>query len=98
MVAPTLTKRIVTAYTTTKKKDKLPLDYPHRAKAIRAKVLPAALYGCASSSVNDSALKQLRSSIAHTITKGSGQISHVFVYNIASYGTDLDANTEVLVR
>ena len=96
--ATTLTKRMRQTARETDRLNKVKAPYKQTNAIIRGKKWPNTLYGCELSPINESALRILRSSFASCITYTSKRRSTDLVYAMASEGTDLDPEVEIVAR
>ena len=72
--------------------------YEKEAAIIRAKKLPKAMYGYEITPVNETALTVVRPSFIKCMTYTASRRSDDLVFSVASEGTDLDPDENILAR
>ena len=73
-------------------------SYDKETVAIRGKMIPKALYGCETSPINETAMRMLRTAFANCITFVTTRRSIDLTFVMASIGTDLDPDVDVMTR
>ena len=69
-----------------------------KASVVRTKLLSMGLYGCETGPISDAALQQFRAAVIDCIVYTTTKRSTDLVFSIASYGTDVGPEVEVLHR
>jgi ribonuclease HI len=92
----TLTERMRKATKTVRRLSYMPIGQKDKEMIVRCNILPAALYGCESAHINQSALQALRSAIADAVGPKSVRrcVDATFVFT--SCAKDLDPLTHIL--
>jgi ribonuclease HI len=74
----------------------LPIPQEFKEKNVRANVLPASLYGCEVTYINEQVFQQLRAAIAKAVGPASARRSVDMVFNTTCCAKDLDPESHVL--
>ena len=94
----TINERIAQAIVVCKRIRYLDVDLANKARLIRSKVLPMALYGVENSYPSEASLHKLQSTIVDALGAHGGRRCNAMVFNTSSKGDDLDPEVQQTSR
>ena len=90
--------RVAKAVATTAKIARLPIGAEDRAKVLRAKVIPAALYGVETVPTRDKQVSKLTAAFVKALTRGGPRHDVDLVFSSHTGEVDLDPQAQILLR